>query len=152
MCIGFLVCAGTIPSLFMLIRTVMTSPTLVVNADGILDNCSMIVTGRGLLRWTETLGVDAYEYSSNRAITYHFLDIDVTDRRVINRRQPLRKRALSGFVSQPASMGFRIPRPLLDRPPATLVTEINRYIFTHAPEGSWHKTMADDKDEQSDEE
>jgi hypothetical protein len=150
--IGFLLCFGGVPALLMLIRTVMTSPTLVVNADGILDNCSMIVTGRGLLRWNETLGVEEAVLSSNKAMTYHFLDINVADPPAINRRQPLWKRALAIFASQRQSMGFRIPRPLLDRPPTALVKEINRYINTHAPEGSWHKAVTDDEAERPDEE
>jgi hypothetical protein len=137
--IGFLLCFGSVPALLLLMRMVMTGPTLVVNADGILDNCSLIVTGGGLLRWNETLGVEEYDFSTNRVITYRYLDINVTDRRAINRRQPLWKRALASVASQRQSMGFRIPRTLLDRPPAALLTEINRYINTHAPEGSWHK-------------
>jgi hypothetical protein len=151
-CIGFLLFFGGLSTLLMLIRMVMTSPTVIVNADGILDNCSVIVTGRGLLRWNETLDVEEFVYSSNRGITYRFLDINVTDPRAINRRQPLWKRALASFASPRQPLGFRIPRPLLDRPPATLATEIGRYIHTHAPEGSWHKAETDDEAERLDEE
>jgi hypothetical protein len=147
--IGFLLCFGSVPALLLLMRMVMTGPTLVVNADGILDNCSLIVTGGGLLRWNETLGVEAYDFSTNRVITYRYLDINVTDRRAINRRQPLWKRALASVASQRQSMGFRIARTLLDRPPAALLTEINRYINTHAPEGSWHKAVTDDEAERA---
>jgi hypothetical protein len=143
-CLGLLLCFGGVSTLLLLIRTLMTGPTLVVNADGILDNCSMIVTGRGLLRWNETLGVEAYSYSPNAATRYHFLDITVTDPLAINRRQPLWKRMLALVASQRQSMGFRISRPLLDRPPTALDTEINRYINSHAPAGSWHKAVTDD--------
>lgn len=151
-CIGFLLCFGSASALLMLIRTIMTSPTLVVNADGIVDNCSMIVTGRGLLRWNETLGVEEFILTPEKAITYHFLDVNVTDPHAINGRQPLWKRALAMIASQRQSMGFRIPRSLLDRPPAALVAAINQYINTHAPEGSWHKAVTDLKPERSDEE
>lgn len=143
-CIGVLLCFGGASTLLMLIRTVMTSPTLVVTADGILDNCSMIVTGRGLLRWNETLGVDEFIDSSHPPITYRFLDIDVTDLRTINRRQPLWKRILAFFASHRQAMGVRIPRPLLDRSPTVLVKEIDCYINTHAPAGSWHKAITND--------
>ena len=37
---------------------------------------------------------------------------------------------------------------LLDRPATELVKEVNRYINTHAPEGSWHKSMTSDEPEQ----
>lgn len=151
-CIGFLLCVGGVSALLMLVRTVMTSPTLVVNPDGIFDNCSMIITGRGLLRWNETLGVEEFVLTPEKAITYHFLDVNVTDPRAINRRQPLWKRALAIIASQRQSMGYRIPRSLLDRPPAALVTAINRYINTHAPEGSCHKAVTDDEAVRPDEE
>jgi hypothetical protein len=128
---------------------VTTSPTLVVNADGILDNCSLIVTGRGLLRWNETLEVEEFTFTPRWPITFHFLDINVTDRRIINRRQSLWKRALAIFVGHGQPMGFRIQRPMLDRPVAALATEIDRYINTHAPAGSWHKAWADDEAEPS---
>lgn len=146
-CTGFLLCLCGVNLLLMLIRTVMTSPTLVVNADGILDNGSLIVTGRGLLSWHETLGVEEFVFSSTRGITYRYLDIIVTDSRTINRRQPFWKRSLARFVSQRQLMGFRIQRSLLDRPPAALAAEINHYIHTHAPEGSWHKSVTADASE-----
>ena len=93
--------------------------------------------------------MEEYVYSSNRAITYRFLDIDVTDPRAINRRQPLWKRILDCFTNQRQSTGFRIRRPLLDRRPAALVAEINRYIRTHAPEGSWHRADIEGETERS---
>lgn len=141
-CLGILLRFGGLSALLMLIRTLMTSPTLIVSADGIFDNGSMIVTGRGLLRWNETLGAEEFVYS-NRGITYRYLDIIVADRSAINRRQPLGKRALAAFANQGQPWGFRIQRPLLDRSPIVLVMDMNRYISTHAPEGSWHKTMTD---------
>jgi hypothetical protein len=56
------------------------------------------------------------------------------------------------IASQRQPMGIRIPRPLLDRPPAALVATINQYINTHVPEGSWHKAVTDLKPERPDEE
>lgn len=147
--IGFLLCFGGLSTLLTLIRTLMIGPTLIVNADGIRDNCSMIVTGRGLLRWNETLEVEEFTFSPNAVITYRFLDINVTDALTINRRQPLWKRVLGIFANHRQSVGFRIPRPLLDRPIGELISEINHYINTHAPVGSWHKAVTDDEPEQS---
>ena len=56
--LGFVLCFGGLVALLNLTRLSMNSPTLVVNADGIIDNCSLIVTGSGLLRWNEILGVE----------------------------------------------------------------------------------------------
>lgn len=142
-CVGFLLFFGGISTLLMLIRALMTGPTLVVNADGIVDNCSLTITGRGLLRWDETLGVEEIAISTNKLITYHFLDLDVVDRRAINRRQPLWKRMLARVTSSRQSIGYRIQRALLDRPPAALAAEINRYIHTHAPHGNWHQAVTE---------
>jgi hypothetical protein len=139
--IGLALLFGGLSALLMLARVVMPSPTLIINADGVLDNCTLIVTGRGLLRWNETLDVEEF-ISPTKRITYHYLDINVTDARAISRRQPLLKRALASVLAgtrQP--LGFRIQRPLLDRPAAALAQEITRYIAAHAPEGSWHQTV-----------
>jgi hypothetical protein len=97
------------------------------------------------LRWNETLGVEEFLFS-NRGITYRFLNIDVTDRHAIDRRQPRGKRVLALFANQRHYMGFSIPPPLLDRPAAALVTEIDHYINTHAPDGSWHKAVTEDSE------
>jgi hypothetical protein len=134
--LGFMLCFTGVLTLLLLIRTGMTSPTLIVNADGILDNCSMIVTGRGLLGWSEILRVEEGIISSKRGYTQRFLDIYVVDLRAIDRFQPGWKRALAIIAQTQLSRGLRIPRPLLDRPPATLVIEINHYIHAHTPERS----------------
>jgi hypothetical protein len=94
LCIAFLLVYGGVNLLLTFMRAAMSGPTLIINADRIVDNCSMVATGRGLLRWNETLAVEAFSFSTNRFITYHFLDINVTDAAATRRRQPLWKRAL----------------------------------------------------------
>jgi len=130
---SLLLCFGGVSIVLMLVRLVIT---------GILDNGSLIVTGRGLLRWNETLDVQEFRYSPNRTTTHRYLGIIVTDPRAVNHRQSTWKRALSLVVGQRQVMGFRIARPLLDCSPAVLATEIKRYIHSHAPEGSWHKATS----------
>jgi hypothetical protein len=147
---GFMLCLTGVLTLLLLIRTGMTSPTLIVNVDGILDNCSMIVAGRGLLRWSEILRVEERVLSPKRGYTQRFLDIYVVDLRAIDRCQPGWQRVLAILAQTQLSRGLRFPRPLLDRPPSTLVTEINRYVHAHVPEGSWHKAVMPDEAEQPD--
>jgi hypothetical protein len=149
-CFGFMLCLTGVLTLLLLIRTGMTSPTLVVNADGILDNCSMVVTGRGLLPWSEILRVEECVISPKRGYTQRFLDILVVDLRAIDRFQPGWKRVLAILAQTQRSRGLRFPRPLLDRPPVELVTQINRFINTHAPEGSWHKAVTENEAERPD--
>lgn len=137
--------------LLMLARSLMSSPTLIINADGIVDSCSLIVTGRGLLRWNETLDVEEFISSTNKFVTYRFLDINVADAHAINRRQPFWKRLLAVFTSVRQPLGYRIASPLLDRPPAALAQEISRYIAAHAPAGSWHKDVnSEEPDDEAD--
>ncbi len=157
--LGLILWFGGVAVLLNLTRLAMNSPTLIVNADGIIDNCSLIVTGRGLLRWNEILGVEdiAIDLSDIPWRQRHLfkalngsLDINLTGFRAVRQRQPLWKRALAIFVGggrQP--LGPRILPALLDRPASELVTEINRYINTHAPEGGWHKEMTSDESEQT---
>jgi hypothetical protein len=159
--LGFVLCVGGLVALLNLTRLLMNGPTLVVNADGITDNGSLIVTGRGLLRWNEVLEIEEItidlsdipwrQRSLFKALNGS-LDINLADFRAVRQRQPLWKRALVIFVGggrQP--LGPRILPALLDRPAVDLVSEINRYIQTHAPEGSWHKAMTDEEIEQQDE-
>lgn len=149
--LGFVLCIGGLVALLNLTRLLVNGPTLIVSADGITDNGSLIVTGRGLLRWNEVLEIEeiAIDLSAipwrQRALFKALngsLDINLADFRAVRQRQPLWKRALAIFVGggqQP--LGPRILPALLDRPAAQLVMEINRYIHTHAPEGSWHKAI-----------
>lgn len=125
-------------------RLVMRSPALIVGPDGIYDNGSCIVTGRGLLRWEEVLGVfvDVQKRSVN---TYHNLGIILTDARAIRARQPLWKQPLILLLGQmsPIGIGISIGQSLLDSPAEELVARITTYAKLHAPAGSWHASAHD---------
>ncbi|HEU0026800.1 MAG TPA: hypothetical protein VFQ25_06750 [Ktedonobacterales bacterium] len=139
------ICFVSVISLLSLTRLMMRSPTLIINADGTLDNCSLIVAGRGLLRWSEILGVMRLSLSLRPNRDTH-LYINLTNFRAVRQRQPLWKRALAFFAAashQP--LGFRISPALLDQPAAELVNEISRYIKRRAPEGGWRSMTGSDR-------
>jgi hypothetical protein len=139
-----------------LVRLTMRGPTLIVNADGIVDNGSLIATGRGLLRWNEVLGVenivvDVGSYPLRfRSIAKAWngaFDINLVDFSAVRQRQPLWKRVLGVVTGGKQVLGPRLYRGLLDRPAAELVAQINDYIKRHAPPGSWHSRLAEYGDE-----
>lgn len=147
-----------------LVRIMRRGPTLVVNADGITDDGSMIATGRGQLRWNEILKVQntvqnpstyPRRYRSAIKTQNGAFDIILTDFSVVTRRQPLWKRALGAVTGGKTSWGPRLYSGLLDRPAAALVAQINAYIRSHAPEASWHRRRIEEDveaDEETDEE
>jgi hypothetical protein len=158
LCIAFLMGIALIIMLLTLIRLAMRSPTLIINADGIVDKGSLIVTGRGLLRWNETLGVDDMTLDmrkvplSQRAMATAIngaLDIDLADFAAVRRRQPLWKRAISPFTGGSQPLGPRIRRVFLGQPAEQIVADINDYIKRHAPLDGWHARMLAEDDVQN---
>jgi len=126
---------------FNIARLLMRSPTLVVGPDGLLENASQIVTGRGLLRWDEIVAVLDYAYKPGRLnATQHMLGIIVTDATAVRKRQPLLKRALGVLGKGQLPGMIVVPRQLLDRPPDTLADDIKRYVRLHAPRG-WQSPL-----------
>ena len=157
---GIVVVYGSIVIVLSIVRMAARTPTLIINADGIVDNGSLLVTGRGLLRWNEILGVREYSIDLSKVpwrlrMAYRkmigSLEIDLADYPAVRVRQPLWKHALATFASggkQP--LGLRILPSLLDRPAAELVAQVNEYIKRHAPPDSWHSRRYED-DEDADE-
>lgn len=130
-----------------IVRLLMRSPTLVIGPDGLLDNASQIVMGRGLLRWDEIVAIVEYTYKPSKlSVTYHMLGIIVTDAVAVRKRQPLLKRALGFLGKGLATNMIVVTRPLLDRPPDALAEDINRYVRQHAPRG-WQSPLIEDNSE-----
>lgn len=142
---GLWILAGMILFVFLagLYRLVIRTPTLVVGPDGILDQGSLLVTGRGLLRWEEIHKVFPFTMSSG-IITNRFLVIVVPNGRAVRDRQPLWKRVLMHIVGLGGTFRLTIRQDVLDVPADTLATQITRYVQTHAPPG-WIEAH-DDKD------
>lgn len=141
--VGGLICMITLFALLIFMRLVMRSPALIVGHDGIYDNGSYVVTGRGLLSWDEVLGVYVDTRTASFGMTFHNLGIIVTDARAINARQPLWKRPLVLFCGQMTPISIAIGQSLLDRPTDKLVEQIKDYAKRHAPPGSWHANVDD---------
>lgn len=157
-CFGLILAMGAISMLLAFARLFMSAPTLTINADGIIDSGSMMVTGRGLVRWNEILGVRehtvdlktvAWRDRYSMSLVNGSLDINLTDFRAVLRRQPVWKRALTSVGGGKQILGLRIVPALLDRPAATLISEIQDYIKRHAPPGGYHASMVH-ADEESD--
>lgn len=128
------------------IRFFMRTPSLVIGPDGILDNATVVVTGRGLLRWDEILAVLPVDSKRGLGVAYHYLVIVIADVDAVRQRQALWK-VLLGFVApRPWPSSVAIFRALLDRPPEALADEIVRYAVEHAPNG-WHSPLIADEDE-----
>jgi len=116
-----------------LYRLVAHKPSLVAGPDGILDDATLTWSGVGLLRWDEVLSVTPTTRSSGR-MTYHYLDIMVTDLPAIRRRLPLLKRF--GLRNTNSGMSqLLIGQSMLETPVADLAEQIDRYVKTHAPAG-----------------
>ncbi len=135
-----LLAIGALISALSVIRLVMHSPTLEIGPDGILDNASMTITGRGLLRWDEILAVDQYNDKKQLGITYHYLYIAIADYDSVRNRQPQWKRLLAYVVGGRWPSSVAIIRALLDRSPAQLAEEITAYAVQHAPQG-WRSPL-----------
>jgi hypothetical protein len=147
LCLGVLLGFFALFALLNIARLLMRSPTLVIGPDGLLDNATLIVTGRGLLRWDEIVAVLDYTYTSGRLnAVQHMLGIIVTDAAAVRNRQPLLNRALSFLgLGRLAGTGMLVvTQPLLDQPPDALANEIERYVRLHAPRGWRSPLIADD--------
>jgi hypothetical protein len=140
------ICACVLMTVFLalLYRLLIRRPTLVVGPDGILDNGSLLATGRGLLRWDEILTVISHVTMSSGFVTNRYLLIVVSGGRAIRKRQPLWRRVLMLLLVQADPFRLTIWQGLLDVPANELATRIERYIKTHAPPG-WVE-MDDDED------
>jgi hypothetical protein len=130
--------------LAVLYRLLIRKPTLIVGPDGILDNGSLLATGRGLLRWDEILTAIPHATTSSGFVTNRYLLIVVPDGRAIRKRQPLWKQLLILLLVQASPFRLTIWQGLLDVPADELATRIARYVQTHAPPG-WVE-MDDDED------
>lgn len=134
-------------SALCVVRFIMRIPSLVIGPDGILDNASLTVTGRGLLRWDEILAVFQLDDKRTRSVTYHYLCIIISDVVAVRQRQAPWKRLLALVALRPlVSSSVTLIRALLDRPPGQLADEITVYAMQHAPQG-WRSPLIESVDE-----
>ncbi len=118
-----------------LYRLLIRTPTLFVGPEGILDNGSLLATGRGLLRWEEIHTVIPLATTSAGIVNTRSLLIVAPNGRAIRQRQPLWKRVLMLLLDQVSPFQLTIWQGLLDVPADELASQIARYVQTHAPPG-----------------
>jgi hypothetical protein len=102
--------------LAVLYRLLIRRPTLIVGPDGILDNGSLLATGRGLLRWDEILSAIPQATKSSGIVTNRYLLIVVPSGRAIRKRQPLWKWLLMVLLVQVSPFRLTVWQGLLDVP------------------------------------
>lgn len=130
--------------LLNLARLVMPGPTLIIGPDGVLDRGSQIVTGRGLLRWDELIGVMEFTYKPNMiSPTNRWLMILLTDAKAVRERQPFIKRALAFLGKSQVPNTICLTSSLIDQPPRELAERIKAYARSHAPSG-WDSPLIDE--------
>jgi hypothetical protein len=133
--LGIVACVLTTVFLATLYRLLVRTPTLTVGPDGLLDNGSLLATGRGLLRWDEIHTMIPLATTSSGFVTNRYLLIVVPNGRAIRRRQPLWKQVLMLLLVQSSPYRLIIWQGLLDVPVAELAMQIAHYVRTHAPPG-----------------
>lgn len=133
--LGLGMCVLMTAFLALLYRLLIRMPTVIVGPDGILDNGSLMATGRGLLHWDEILTVRPYATTSSGLVTNRYLLIVVSNGRAIRKRLALWKRVLTLLLVQVSPFRLILWQGLLDVSAGELARRIERYVKTHAPPG-----------------
>lgn len=107
-------------------RAAIRKPSVIVNAEGIIDHCSLIAGGLGLLRWDEIEALTVYAY--NKRIKY--MCVMTRDRRVPdNPLVWLFRRSITLTLLE----GANLPQWLLSMPVSELAAQIEQH---------YHATLA----------
>ncbi len=105
-------------------RIIVRKPSVVVNSDGIIDHCSLLAGGLGLIRWDEIENIAVYVY--NRNLKY-FCVITHEKRAPASPLTRLFRRSITLFLVD----GANLPQWLISIPVKELATEIeSRYQAT----------------------
>lgn len=125
--LGLLGCLCDLLLLFTLYRLIVRKPALTATASGIVDGCSLIAGGMGLVRWDQMTGLYPFRWGPRDRHAYLVITLSTVGKHdVLNRRGPLvrgYRRAISLIL--PGSLG--LPEWLL----STSVEEVYRHILAH---------------------
>jgi hypothetical protein len=127
---AFLVLLLGVFLVFGVARLISRSPVLIVNAEGITDNATLIATGMGLIPWREILEFYISGPSPRLRILSTRTLIIVADDDTIMRKQSLWKRALYA-LNLGTSTAVRIPEFLLPMPLEELRAQMQEYLRFH---------------------
>ena len=112
-------------------RIVAKKPSVIVNSDGLTDQCSLIAGGVGMIHWDEIAALsvevrkrsDIYQVSTVRR---SYLVVILRDERpIVARLNPLVRKLLPGY-SRNLRAGVDLPQWLFSVPANELVVEIER--------------------------
>jgi hypothetical protein len=125
-------------ALFTAYRVIVRKPAVLVNEEGITDNCSLIASGMGLIRWREMETLYPYVYEvSQRGIKIrrpYLVIVPVDTRAILTRRGPLAQ-MLRRLLTLTLPAGITLPEWMLTIPVAELLSEIrtqyHRQLLLH---------------------
>lgn len=106
--------------LFTLYRLLVRKPSVIVNEDGIVDGCSLIAGGMGLIRWDEIEAIVVYTYKKQA----RYVCVITHDERVLD--NPL-VRLFRRSISLTLPKGANLPEWLLSISVDELAEEIQRH-------------------------
>lgn len=118
--------------LFAIARLISRAPVLIVNAEGITDNATLIATGMGIVPWREVIGLsnnDPLQRVPLRISWPTTLNV-ITERQTVLQRQALWKRAILTFTATPLGP-VCIPGFLLPMTVEELHMQIDEYLRMH---------------------
>ncbi len=105
-------------------RVLIRKPSAIINSDGIIDQCSLIAGGLGLIRWDEIENIALYAYRKNLK---YFCVITHDKRTPASPLIRLFRRSITLFLVD----GANLPQWLLSTPVQELAAEIeSRYHAT----------------------
>ena len=97
-------------------RILVRKPSAIINSDGIIDQCSLVAGGRGLIRWDEIENIILYAYSKKK-----YFCVTTHDKRApANSLTRLFRRTITLFLLD----GVNLPKWLISVPVTELATEI----------------------------
>ena len=98
-------------------RILVRKPSAIINSDGIIDQCSLVAGGRGLIRWDEIENIALYAYGKN----LKYFCVITHDKRVpASPLTRLFRRSITLFLLD----GANLPQWLISVPVAELATGI----------------------------
>ncbi len=120
--VGVLVIMMAVILLFTLYRILIRTPSMIVTKDGIIDHCSLIAGGMGLLRWQEISAIMPLRYGKGQA----FLIVIPRDPRTVLARRGRLARLFLRSITLPFPNTISLPQWLLPTTVGQVWVQIRR--------------------------
>lgn len=105
---------------FTLYRILVRKPSIIVNSDGIVDGCSLIAGGKGLIRWDEILAIMLYAYNKRTV----YLGVIPRDEQALFLRSSPLARLFQRSITLTLAKGANLPQWLLSKSVNDIAAEI----------------------------